>query len=185
MHVRPLVTVEAYLALEAVETVHRHEFWDGDLWAMTGTTPEHNDLVRAVVRQLDDQLAGGPCHAYSESIRTRVSATRYLYPDIVVACPPDFERAHKPPTLLNAKVVVEVLSESTASFDRGDKLAAYQAVDTVTDVLLLASDGFDAAHYTRAEGGWLMRACPRDVKLSLAGVSAVLDLDAAYRAAGL
>jgi Uma2 family endonuclease len=140
--------------------------------------------VRAVVRQLDDQLAGGPCRAYSESIRTRVSATRYVYPDLVVACPPDFERAHKPPTLLNPKVVVEVLSESTASFDRGDKLAAYQAVGTITDVLLLASDGFSVAHYTRAQDGWLMRPCAREVKCPLAGLEVSLDLDAAYRAAG-
>jgi len=181
MRRRPILTVPAYFALEAAEQEHRHEYWDGDIWAMTGTSPEHNDLSR----QLDDQLAGKPCHAYMESIRTRISATKYVYPDVVAACPPDFDRGQSPPILTNPKLIIEVLSESTASFDRGDKLAAYQAVETITDILLVSSLTFDTVHYTRTEGGWLMRRCAREAAVMLDGLDATLNLDAAYRAAGL
>ncbi len=70
------LSLPAYLALEAADAERRHEYWEGECWAMSGTTPEHNDLVRALVRRLDDGLRGGPCRAYSESIRTRVGASK-------------------------------------------------------------------------------------------------------------
>lgn len=158
VHVRPTnLSVPAYFALEAAETVHRHEYWDGQIWAMTGSQPEHADLVRILVRWLDDARHGGPCRVYSENVRTRLSPTRYVYPDVVLACPPDFDRTTNPPSLLNPKVVVEVLSDSTAAFDRGDKLAAYVAVDSVSDVLLIDGSGLAVVHHRRQDAGWLVR----------------------------
>jgi len=185
VHVRPILTLDAYFALEEAETVHRHEYWDGDIWAMTGTSPEHYELVLSLVTQLRAALGDGPCRAYSESIRTRVSKSKYTYPDVVAAWPPDFDRSRKPPILTNPKILVEVLSESTASFDRGDKLTAYRAIPTVTDIVLVSSIDVDVVHYVGHADGWHIRPVLREERLALEGISATLDLDAAYRAAGL
>ncbi len=184
MHVRsPCLTVPAYFAMEAVETEHRHEYWDGQIWAMTGTTVEHADLVRVLLRRLDDARRGGPCRVYAESIRTRVGDTRYVYPDVVVACPPQLDLTVQPPILQNPKIVVEVLSASTESFDRGEKLAAYLRMASVTDVLLVCSRTRSVHHHERHTGGWFVRLLGPGDRLELRDPALALDIDALYDAA--
>lgn len=175
------MSLRGYLAMEAAETEHRHEYWDGDCWAMTGTTPAHNTLLFVLRSALHPQLSGGQCLAFQENIRTRVSETRYVYPDLVIACPPEFDQGTQPPTLLNPKVVVEILSPSTADFDRGAKLRAYYGLDTVAEVVLVEPDVPEIQHHRRqADGSWLVRTLGPGATLELPSVGARLSMDALY-----
>lgn len=175
----------AYLAMEAAETELRHEFWDGEVWAMTGTTLAHNDLVLAFVVQLRTKLRDGPCRAFAESIRTRLSPTKYVYPDVVVACPPEVDERIVPPTLTNPKVLIEVLWDSTASFDRGDKLTAYRQLSSVEDVVLADPVRLDLTHYHRVpDGTWIVRTLTRQDHLHLTGIHVELVLEELFAEMG-
>lgn len=180
------VSMPAYLAMEAAETELRHEFWEGEVWAMTGTTLAHNDLVLALVGQLRTKLRDGPCRAFAESIRTRISSTKYVYPDVVVvACPPAVDESVLPPTLTNPRVLIEVLSDSTASFDRGDKLTAYRKVSSVEEVVLADPESLDLTHYQRVpDGAWIVRALTRQDNLHLASIDVELNLEELFTEMG-
>ena len=147
--------VEAYLALEAASTPGhaRHEFWDGRIRAMGGASMRHNQLVLGIGSELRTKLSNGPCRALVSDMRVRLSAHRYVYPDVVVACPPEVDAQQRPETLTNPRVVFEVLSPSTAAVDRGDKLEAYRAIESLTDYVIVDPDrevpGISAKHWAQ------------------------------------
>ena len=179
------VSMPAYFAMEAAETELRHEFWEGEVWAMTGTPLAHNDLVLAFVGQLRTKLRGGPCRAFAESIRTRISPTKYVYPDVVVACPPEVDESVLPPTLTNPRVLIEVLSDSTASFDRGDKLTAYREVASVQEVVLADPVSLNLTLYHRVpDGTWIVRTLARQDSLHLASINVELGLEELFAEMG-
>ena len=171
----------AYLAMEAAETERRHEYWEGQVWAMTGTTPEHNDLVSAFATELRARLRAGPCRTYSESVRTRIAERKYVYPDVVVACPPRFDRAESSPSLLNPQVVVEVLSPSIADYDRGDKLRAYYEVPEIQEIVLADPTTVDVVHHRRStDGSWAVRIHGPGSIVHLDSLDVRLEVDALY-----
>jgi len=114
------VPVSTYLALETsgADAPARHEYWDGQVRAMTGASLAHNRANIALGSLLWHRLRGGPCEAFANDMRVRLSPTRYVYPDIVVACPPEVDATHRPESLLNPKVIFEVLSPSSCRWSR-------------------------------------------------------------------
>jgi Uma2 family endonuclease len=107
------MTYAEYLAAEAVSDV-RHEFLNGDVWAMAGGTPEHAALALAVGSELRQALRGRPCRAYSAPLRVRVVETGLsTYPDVTVVCGQLETALDDEDAVTNPIVLVEVLSEST------------------------------------------------------------------------
>ena len=147
---------EEYLAIErAAET--RSEYFDGEMFAMVGASREHNLIVINLSRELSQQLKGKPCEAYANDMRVRIPSTGlYTYPDVVVVCSePIFEDEHVD-TLLNPTLIVEVLSESTESYDRGKKFSNYRSVESLSEYLLVAQDEYRIEQYLRqSDGTWL------------------------------
>lgn len=182
-----------YLALEAATGPEdpRHELWDGELRPMAGTSPDHNAAVFEIrsalsrsFRTADSARARRDCRVFSESVRVRLSDTRYAYPDVVAACPPEFRDEPRPPTLLNPELVIEVLSPSTEDYDRGRKLRGYQALDTVRQVVLVSLELKQAElHLRQPDGAWLYRPCAGTIPL--ADGWPPLDLDALVAASQL
>lgn len=175
-----LFTEREYLALEGVAEV-KHQYIGGEIVAMAGAEPTHNLICHNAHVELGVQLRERPCRAYSSDQRVKIEATRdYFYPDVVVTCVDPIFDDTKPRSLLNPQLVVEVLSPSTESYDRGAKWFAYQTVPTLTDYVLVASDRVQVEHYRRTpEGSWryeLMR--EGELRLS-SGVT--LDVRALYR----
>src|SRR5919198_4874617 len=121
----PDYTPEEYLALERAAR-HKSEYVNGRIYALAGASRAHNLIVVNVSAELRAQLRGRPCETYASDMRVKVSQTGlYTYPDVVVVCgEPRFEDAQVD-TLLNPTVIIEVLSESTESYDRGEKFAHY------------------------------------------------------------
>jgi Uma2 family endonuclease len=144
---RPLSLPE-YLAFER-RAATKHEFVDGQVYAMAGASFAHNVIVGNVVSALQSALASGPCYTLPSDMKVQTGSRSY-YPDTSVVCgPPQFYDAAED-VLLNPNIVVEVLSDSTERIDRGEKLEAYTSMPSVTDYLLIASKRVRVEHFARA-----------------------------------
>ena len=131
-------TPEEYLALER-QAEYRSEFFHGEIFAMAGASREHNLIAGNVSRELGNQLKGRPCETYQSDMRVKVSDTGlYTYPDVVVACGELAFEDDEVDTLLNPTLLIEVLSESTESYDRGKKFGYYRTIQSLAEYLLVA-----------------------------------------------
>jgi Uma2 family endonuclease len=144
-----------YLAIERASQ-EKHEYFNGEMFAMTGASRKHNAISGNLVRRLLNGLEGGPCEAWNSDLRVKVSQTGlYTYPDVIVGCDePQFEDEHFD-TLLNPRVIIEILSPSTEAYDRGEKFEHYRRVDSVQEYLLVAQNRVHIEHFRRdSDGGW-------------------------------
>jgi Uma2 family endonuclease len=125
----------AYLAWEAQQP-DRNEYMAGEVFAMVDVKQSHNVATGNLYRFLCAELKGTPCRTFIESVKTRVEAADcFFYPDIVVSC--DARDRATPDYVSYPVLVVEVLSESTAGFDRGEKFAAYRKLESLKDYVLV------------------------------------------------
>ena len=134
------LTPAEYLVIER-HAQFKSEFLDGEMFAMAGASPTHNSIKENLIIRLGSQIWGGPCRSYSSDQRVKVSATGlYTYPDIAVVCgQPEFE-AGQPDVLLNPRVIIEVLSESTERYDRTTKFRHYQQIESLGEYVLVYQD---------------------------------------------
>ncbi|HEY0154369.1 MAG TPA: Uma2 family endonuclease [Longimicrobium sp.] len=132
------VTPEEYLAFDRASDVP-NEYVNGEIRAMTGASREHGLLVTNVTGLLHGLLRGRPCEIFSHGIRVRIPLKgNYVYPDVVVACGGTQLEDDEHDTLLNPVVVFEVLSPSTAAYDRGEKWDMYRRIPSLRDYLLVS-----------------------------------------------
>lgn len=148
-------TPEQYLARER-EAQYKSEYINGYIFAMVGASREHNLITSNVNRELNLQLRGRPCETYASDMRVNLSLTgMYAYPDVVVVCgEPHFDDAHRD-NLLNPTVIVEVLSDSTEAYDRGEKFAHCRRLASISDYVLIAQDKVCVEHYVRQGEQWV------------------------------
>lgn len=174
----PTYSYAEYLALDEHANV-RHEFVDGRIYAMAGGTPEHAARIVNVASALHTQLRGGGCRVYSSELRIRVAESDLAtYPDVAVVCGALERDPTNDNTVLNPTVIVEVLSPSTAEYDRGDKLLHYQRIPSLKQVLLVAHDEPLVELWTRTHDGW-KKTTHRTGSVALA-VDATLQLSEVY-----
>jgi len=152
------ITEEEYLALEEKAEV-RHEYLAGQIFAMAGGSPAHARCAGNLIRALGNRAEGGSCGVYTSDLRIRVDATRLnTYPDVSVVCGELRLTDRKPQACTNPSVLVEVLSESTQEYDRGEKWRHYQTIESLTDYLLVWQDRPRVEHYSRqSETTWNYR----------------------------
>ncbi|BAP56679.1 hypothetical protein THII_2382 [Thioploca ingrica] len=151
------LTLADYLQFERQAPI-KHEYYQGEIFAMTGASRAHNLIVISIATLLYNQLRQRPCEIYANDMRVKVSTTGlYTYPDLAVVCDsPQFDDQHKD-TLLNPAVLIEVLSESTERYDRGKKFEHYRSLDSLNDYLLVAQDEIHIEHYQRYDkDSWLL-----------------------------
>ena len=149
------ITSEEYLAIER-KAEFRSEYLRGEMFAMAGASYEHCGIKDNIAREAGIQLKGGPCRVVTSDLRVKVSATGlYTYPDVIIICDkPQFEDAHVD-TLLNPRVVVEVISASTEQYYRGEKFEHYQQVPSLKEYILVAQDRPFMERFVRqADGTW-------------------------------
>ena len=150
-------TPEEYLALERAAE-DKSEYFNGEIFAMTGASRRHNLVAGNVFATLHAQLRKRPCEIYPSDMRVKVSPTGlYTYPDVVVVCgEPSFDDEQKD-TLLNPTVLVEVLSKSTMSYDRGEKFEHYRKLESLAEYLVIAQNKYHVEHYVRQpDNQWLL-----------------------------
>jgi Uma2 family endonuclease len=149
-------TPQQYLEMER-KAEFKSEYVSGEIIAMAGASREHILIVSNLVRELGNLLRTSTCETYSNDMRTRISQTRYTYPDVVVGCLPEFEDTSLD-VLLNPLVIIEVLSPTTEVDDRGWKFAHYRRSATLTDYVMIAQHYPSVEHYSRfGQDLWTLR----------------------------
>ena len=176
------LTPEEYLAFERKATT-KHEYLNGQIVAMSGASFAHNFLTMNTANQLYNQLIGGECQVATSDMRVKVTQIdSYFYPDVVVVCGEPRAEDDTFDTLLNPTVVVEVLSPSTETYDRGEKFEHYQQIASLKEYVLISQDKIRVEHYHRQETGWMQTEFRglEDV-LSLLSIGYELRLQDVYR----
>jgi Uma2 family endonuclease len=176
------MTEAQYLAIErAAQT--KSDFYAGEMYAMAGAKRNHNLVVTNVVRVLANQLLKRSCELYSNDMRVRVNPSGlFTYPDAVVVCGKIEFLDSQDDTLLNPTLIVEVLSESTVSYDRGFKASCYRKLPSLREYLLIEQDLPQIERYVRtAKGKWMLdEANDLSQTLLLEAIDCELSLAAVY-----
>jgi Uma2 family endonuclease len=172
---------QEYLAFERAAP-ERHEYLDGEVVAMAGGRREHSLIGNNLGAELRSALRGRPCEVYNSDLRVWIDAADlYTYPDVAVVCgEPAFEDERRD-ILLNPTAVVEVLSDSTESYDRGEKFGYYRTLPSLTDYLLASQKRPLVEHFSRQpEGGWLLRTYGPGERLALPSLGCEIPVDEIY-----
>jgi len=151
------LTIEEYIELDK-NSEERFEYFDGEVFAMAGGSPNHARIAGRLYATLEAKIAGKNCEAFNSEIRVKVPADLpYRYPDVSVVCgEPDFEPLQGVEMLTNPVLLVEVLSPSTAAYDLDAKFTAYQSIESFCEYLVVAQDRPHVIRYERQPmGGWL------------------------------
>jgi len=180
---RKYISPEEYLALER-KAVVRHEYFDGEIYEMAGASEEHATISSNVNASLNFQLKKRPCKSYQSDLRVHIPATNlYTYPDVVVVCgkPQLLEDVHLD-TLLNPTLIIEVLSPSTADYDKGAKFDYYRTLESLREYILVWQDKKRVARYTKQiDGSWLLRDfIGEDAEINLDSIDCTLSIEDIY-----
>jgi Uma2 family endonuclease len=171
-----------YLAAEKVAE-RKHEYLRGAVYAMAGGTPEHAALTAAFSIALGGALKGKPCRVYSSDLRVRVSETDLsTYPDLTVVCGKLETAADDPDAAVNPVVLVEVLSDSTEAYDRGEKAAHYRHIPSLKEYVLVSQRARRIEVFRRnAVGRWELFEYGAAERVELESLGCRLSVDDLYR----
>jgi len=176
-------TFADYTRLEADSPI-RHEFLDGEIYAMAGGTPEHAAMAMAIGAAFLDKVRGGPCRVFTSDLRVRVMATGLTtYPDVTVVCGPTERDPDSPTTVTNPKVIVEVTSDGTEHYDRGEKLEHYQRIPSLESIVIVGHRDRQIDAWNRTATGWLHSEARAGDRISIEAIECVVDVDSIYAAA--
>lgn len=151
------LTIEEYIELDK-NSEDRYEYFDGEVFAMAGGSPNHSRLSVDVCSILREKLRGKPCEVFNADMRINVpTAFPYRYPDASVVCgEPIFDEIQGQYRLVNPLLIVEVLSPTTENYDQGKKFTAYQSIESFREYLLIAQDRPHVIQYVKqSKSRWL------------------------------
>ncbi|HIK09260.1 MAG TPA: Uma2 family endonuclease [Oscillatoriaceae cyanobacterium M33_DOE_052] len=132
---QPSLTPEEYLELEAQSAI-KHEYIDGEVYAMAGTTDTHNTIALNLATLIRSHLRGTDCRVYFADIKAQIEKRNcFYYPDLLVTCHPQDRETSTYKRF--PKLIIEVLSDSTEAFDRGDKFNDYQTLESLEEYVLV------------------------------------------------
>jgi Uma2 family endonuclease len=180
----PYLTVEEYFAFEETAPT-RHEYVDGQLYALAGASDRHNQIILNLIEHLAGPARAAGCDLWFTELKLRVTEQLYYYPDLMVVCDPDDRNR-----LFRSRpcLVVEVLSPSTEAHDRREKLFAYRQISSLQAYVMAWQDERRVQrHFRAASGEWanaevagtglVPLPCP-DVTLTLDQIYRGIDFDA-------
>ena len=174
-------TAEEYLEMERAAD-EKHEFYQGEIFAMAGASYEHNLIVGNIAGELRNALRRRPCTVLPSDMKVRVAASGlYTYPDVTALCgPPQFADSKKD-VLLNPGVIFEVLSTTTESYDRGAKFQQYRTIPSLAELAFVSQTKVLVEHFTRQEEGtWLLRERHAGDQLQLRSLDCEIAVDEIY-----
>jgi Uma2 family endonuclease len=156
-------TVEEYLRLEE-DSSQRHEYYDGEIVAMAGGSPEHSLIAANIIREVCNRLKGRSSRIYEANLKVKIPRSRlYVYPDATIVCgplqrDPEDKSGH---TIVNPLAVVKVLSPSTEHVDYGKKFRQYLELESLSEYVVVDQREPHAESYFRqADGTWLFTPVP-------------------------
>ncbi len=152
------MTAAEYLEVER-RAEFKSEFYNGEMFAMAGASIPHNRIVGNMLRALGNRLETRDCNVYPSDTRVKIERiNKYTYPDVSVTCGQEIYEGERDDVLLNPILIVEVLSPSTAGYDRREKFQSYQYIKTLQEYLLVSQDTCRLEQYVRVlEWEWKYR----------------------------
>ena len=179
-----LASVAEYLEMELHSEI-RHEYINGQVYEMSpGAADAHHLICWNLLSAFSAQLRNRPCRVYHADMRVKVSPTgMYTYPDIAALCAkPQLEKFKGVDTLLNPSVIIEVLSPTTESYDRGDKFEHYSHIESLQEYVLVSQNRMHVDHFVRDDASWrLSKLSDPDALLRLASIACEVPLAEIYR----
>jgi Uma2 family endonuclease len=179
--VRTGLSPQEYLELER-SSEEKHEYADGEIFAMSGGSLAHSTIAASIIRELGSALLGRGCRVLTSDMRVVVpSKRRFMYPDCSVVCAsPMLDDTYRD-TLLNPLLLVEVLSESSEAYDRGDKFAQYRTIPSFEEYVVASQTEPRIEVFTRqADGSWVLRIYGSGERAVLSSIGCSLDVDRVY-----
>jgi len=186
---RPLhrYTYADYVALER-DSSTKHEFFDGEIYAMAGGSEEHSALAAEIVRALGNAVSDRPCRVHTSDLRVYVEASGLAtFPDGSVICGALAQHAPSPTaTAVNPIVLVEVTSDSSEEYDTGGKLEHYRTIPTLRDYVIVSHrERRITVHHRGDDGGWVTRVAISGGNVLVESVGCELRVDLIYRASSI
>jgi len=178
----PLYSPETYLQREEVSGV-RHEYIDGEIIEMTGGTPEHNDITGNIYAYLKFALRSQNHKVYMSDLRLWMPEHRvYAYPDVMVIQNQPILAKNRNDTVINPKLIVEVLSKSTRNYDQGDKFDFYRSISEFKEYILVDQYRYFVKQFVRTEEGkwWLSEYRSLSDRLRFDSIDLEMGLDEIY-----
>ncbi len=181
---KQLYSLDEYLDLEK-RSEEKFEFWGGTVWSMSGASAQHDRVVTNLLVEIGSRIRAKGCNVFSPDMRVNVPRyPPYRYPDLAALCGvAEFEQLGGIDMLLNPQLIVEVLSESTEAFDRGDKFSYYKSIESFSEYLLVAQHRPHVSHFVKhGDGFWVnFEYNDLDEAVELRSVPCSLPMSAIYR----
>lgn len=148
------VSIEEYLVLEEDSEV-KHEYYQGEIFAMAGGTIAHNQVIRNTMTAIDNFLREKNCQVFPSDLKIHIEAnTLFTYPDLSIACG-QLERWNgRNDTITNPVVIIEILSKKTQNYDRGNKFKLYRSIPALKEYILVSSSEVLVEHYSKQDTGY-------------------------------
>lgn len=176
------ITAAEYLEGELRSEI-RHEFVDGRIYAMSGVSFRHHEICGDTYTTIRDHLRGGPCRVFMGAVKVQTAddlGESYYYPDVFATSEAIDDRAY---LARSPKLIIEVLSESTSRFDRGDKLATYKRMPSVEEIVYIEQD-WPEIYIVRRSDRWKKHIYTQfDSLIHLESIDLTLPVSAFYRSA--
>lgn len=177
----PRFSLDNFLAWEAGQS-ERHEYLHGEVFDMTGACDAHNTIALNIASALKSAFRGTLCRVFIADMKLRVDlADAVFYPDVMVTCDTRDKSPDSDTTKRHPALIIEVLSESTAAYDRGLKFERYRTLDTLREYLLVEQDRRHADLFRReVDGRWVLYACDAGAAVVLESVGQTLSMATIY-----
>ncbi len=172
-----------YVALE-LDSPTKHEFLDGEIYAMAGGSEEHSALAAEVLGMLGEAVGTGPCRVHTSGLRIYVEASGLAtFPDGSVVCGPLEQHAPSPKaTALNPSVLLEVTSDSSEEYDTGEKADQYRSIPSLRDYVIVSHREQRITVHSRTSGGeWVTRVAVTGGRVAVHALDTEISVDEIYR----
>lgn len=179
---KKILTSEEYLELER-KAEFKSELINGEMYAMAGVTRKHNRIALNIASFLNNFLQNKPCRIYFADLRVQVSKTGlFTYPDLVITCGNEIMGDKYKDTLLNPKCILEILSDSTEKYDRGEKFSHYQNLESLDEYILISQNQSKVESFLRqTDNKWLYQKVEGiENELSIHSIDAKIKLEEIY-----
>lgn len=175
----PKMTLADYMVWESAQP-DRHEFHQGETFAMVGGTARHNRVILNLASRIGAHLDGTACQVFAESMLVQLADQSVLYPDVVVTC--SKAEAGDEQTVTDPKLIIEVLSPSTSGYDKRNKFILYRTLVSLREYVLIDPTTREVEVFTLADAGsWLLTDQTRSSALSLVSIDCVLPMDVLFK----
>ena len=178
-HARQTMTVDEWRELERASHDIKYEYIDGHVYAMSGGSLDHSGIAGNMVSALNSAFGDGPCIAYNSDAAARLSPQRYTLPDVTVTC--DERDRGRITEVQSPRLIVEVLSDSTEAYDRGQKSGFYRACPSIQEYVLIATKYQAVEVYQRTAQGWILREYGLGDTVELMSIGINIPVGVVYR----